>query len=74
MARFDIPNNDDQTKKQSVKPRGLARVWNDADIARMTGITKLDVVNAARWWRKHAVPRYRKILDTRSKPSNDAEQ
>lgn len=63
-----------QTKKQERKSRGLARIWNDADIARMTRITKLDVANAARWWRKHCPPRYRKILDARLKQSDHAKK
>lgn len=67
--------DDPQTKKTPTeakrKPRGSARIWNATDIARMTRITNLDVANAARWWRKHAVPRYRKILDARLKESDD---
>lgn len=59
--------DDAQTKKQERKSRGLARIWSDADIARMTSVTKLDVANAARWWRKHCPPRYRKLLDARKK-------
>lgn len=62
--------DDAQTKKQERKSRGLARIWTDAEIAQMCQITALDIVNAERWWRRHAPPRFRKILKAKSIAKN----
>lgn len=59
----------DEKKKERV-PRGLARIWTDAEIAQMCQITALDIVNAERWWRRHAPPRFRKILKAKSIAKN----
>ena len=59
--------DDPQTQKQDRKPRGMATRWSEMDIARMTLITRLDLANAKRWFRKHSVPRYRNVLDSEEK-------
>lgn len=55
------------------KPLGPAQDWSDADLERLATVTEPDKQAAGTFWRRHAPPAYRTLLDATSwEPEPDA--